>query len=53
VRAGRCVSHLGAGFSVLPRLDQTETWTVALAPGTYRFNCDVFPPMKGALTVTP
>ena len=33
---------------------QTETWTVALAPGTYRFHCDVFPEgMKGTFTVTP
>jgi Cupredoxin-like domain len=33
---------------------QTDTWTVALAPGTYRFHCDVFPEgMKGTFTVTP
>jgi uncharacterized cupredoxin-like copper-binding protein len=31
---------------------QSETWTVALAPGFYRFHCDVSPPMAGALTVT-
>jgi plastocyanin len=32
---------------------QSETWTVALAPGIYRFHCDVLPAMMGALTVTP
>lgn len=33
---------------------ESETWTVALAPGTYRFHCDVFPEgMKGTFTVTP
>ena len=32
---------------------QSETWTVALAPGLYLFHCDVLPPMKGAFTVTP
>jgi uncharacterized cupredoxin-like copper-binding protein len=32
---------------------QSETWTVALPPGTYRFHCDVFPLMWGSLTVTP
>lgn len=31
---------------------QTETWTVALAPGTYRYHCDYFPGMKGEFTVT-
>lgn len=44
VHAGRTLSHPG----------ETETWTVALAPGTYRFHCDVFPEgMKGTFTVTP
>jgi uncharacterized cupredoxin-like copper-binding protein len=32
---------------------QSETWTVALAPGDYRFHCDVLSLMKGSLTVTP
>ncbi len=32
---------------------QSETWTVALPPGTYRFHCDVLSLMKGSLTVTP
>ena len=32
---------------------QSETWTVALAPGVYRFHCDVFSDMKGTLTVAP
>ena len=31
---------------------QSETWTVALAPGTYRFHCDVDPFMQGQLFVT-
>jgi plastocyanin len=30
-----------------------ETWTVPLAPGNYRYHCDVQPRMKGSLTVTP
>ena len=32
---------------------ESETWTVALPPGSYRYHCDVFPPMKGTFTVTP
>ncbi len=32
---------------------QSETWTVALPPGSYHFHCDVFPPMSGSFTVTP
>ena len=33
---------------------KSETWTVALAPGTYRYHCDVDPGgMKGTFTVTP
>ena len=33
---------------------ESETWTVALAPGIYRYHCDVFPTgMKGTFTVTP
>jgi plastocyanin len=32
---------------------ESETWTVALPPGSYRYHCDVFPPMMGSLTVTP
>jgi len=33
---------------------QSETWTVALAPGIYRYHCDVDPGgMKGTFTVTP
>jgi hypothetical protein len=34
--------------------DQSETWTVALAPGVYRYHCDFSPSdMKGSFTVTP
>jgi plastocyanin len=33
---------------------QSETWTVALPPGTYRYHCDAAPQlMNGSLTVTP
>jgi plastocyanin len=33
---------------------QSETWTVALPPGSYRYHCDIFPNvMKGIFTVTP
>src|SRR4051794_23222164 len=33
---------------------ESETWTVGLAPGVYRYHCDVFPEgMKGTFTVTP
>jgi uncharacterized cupredoxin-like copper-binding protein len=32
---------------------KSETWTVALPPGSYRYHCDVFPPMMGSFTVTP
>jgi uncharacterized cupredoxin-like copper-binding protein len=31
---------------------QSETWTVALAPGTYHIHCDVEPAMQGTLVVT-
>ena len=40
--------------AILKERDQTETWTVGLAPGIYRYHCDVDPGgMKGTLTVTP
>jgi len=40
--------------AILKEKDQTETWAVALAPGVYRYHCDVDPGgMKGTLTVTP
>ena len=33
---------------------KSETWTVPLAPGTYRYHCDVDPTgMRGSITVTP
>ena len=33
---------------------QSETWTVALPAGNYRFHCDLAPDfLKGSLTVTP
>ena len=31
---------------------QSETWTVTLAPGTYRYHCGVDTDMKGSFTVT-
>lgn len=35
-------------------LGQSETWTVALPPGTYRYHCDFAPTsMRGSFTVTP
>ena len=39
--------------AIMYNVEQSETWTVALAPGTYRYHCDVFPGMKGQFTVTP
>ena len=44
VRAGAHLDNSG----------QSETWTVALAPGVYRYHCDDAPTlMKGTFTVTP
>ena len=51
---GQCsfdLEGIRAGAILDPR--QSETWTVALAPGVYRFHCDVDPFMKGTLTVVP
>jgi plastocyanin len=39
--------------TVMYNVEQSETWTVSLAPGIYRYHCDVFPGMKGEFTVTP
>jgi len=39
--------------AILNKVGQSETWTVALAPGIYRFHCDVDSSMKGSFTVTP
>jgi plastocyanin len=45
---------VGVKAGALLDKDQSETWTVALAPGTYLYHCDVDPDhMKGAFTVTP
>ena len=38
--------------TILTSPGQSETWTVTLAPGTYRYHCDVDPDMKGSFTVT-
>ena len=44
VKAGAMLSERG----------QSETWTVGLAPGMYRYHCDADPGgMKGTFTVTP
>ena len=43
-QGGRDTQHTG----------ESETWTVALPPGIYRYHCDVEPiDMKGSFTVTP
>ena len=40
--------------AILSSVGQSETWTVALAPGIFRYHCDVDPGgMKGSFTVTP
>jgi plastocyanin len=53
--AGGCTFDLlgiKAGAVLSP--GQSETWTVALAPGIYRYQCDYDPTlMKGSFTVTP
>jgi plastocyanin len=39
--------------AILNERGQSETWTVALAPGIYRYHCDLDPDgMKGSFTVT-
>jgi plastocyanin len=39
--------------AILNERGQSETWTVALAPGVYRYHCDIDPGgMKGSFTVT-
>ena len=44
VKAGAIVHNTG----------ESETWTVALAAGTYRYHCDIDPSgMNGSFTVTP
>jgi plastocyanin len=40
--------------AILNNTGQSETWTVALAPGIYRYHCDIDPSgMKGSFTITP
>jgi uncharacterized cupredoxin-like copper-binding protein len=51
---GGCSFHLeGIRAGTIMYTGQSETWTVALPPGSYHFHCDVFPSMSGSLTVTP
>ena len=53
---GRCsfdLQGVKAG-TIFTKTGDSETWTVALAPGVYRYHCDVDPTgMKGTFTVTP
>jgi plastocyanin len=53
---GRCsfdLQGIKAG-AILTNKGQSETWTVALAPGIYRYQSDIDPSrMKGSFTVTP
>ena len=53
---GRCsfdLQGIKAG-AILTNKGQSETWTVALAPGIYRYHSDIDPSrMKGSFTVTP
>jgi plastocyanin len=44
--------HPPSHLFVITLPGQSETWTVTLAPGTYRYHCDVDPDMKGSFTVT-
>ena len=52
---GRCsfdLQGIKAG-TIFDSAGQSETWTVALAPGVYRYHCDIDPSgMKGSFTVT-
>lgn len=50
---GGCSFDLeGVKAGAILKSGESETWTVALPAGTYRFHCDVFSFMKGSLTVT-
>src|SRR5262249_4210227 len=53
---GRCsfdLEGVKAG-TIFDKTGESETWTVALAPGVYRYHCDIDPAgMKGSFTVTP
>ena len=52
VRCSFDLEGIKAGAILNP--GQSETWTVALAPGIYRYHCDIDPSrMKGSFTVTP
>jgi plastocyanin len=53
--AGGCTFDLlGIKAGAILEHGQSETWTVALAPGIYRYHCDYDPTfMKGSFTVTP
>lgn len=51
---GQCSFHLNgikAGRVLSP--GESETWTVALPPGTYYYHCDILSSMNGSFTVTP
>ena len=59
VIANKCVSYcsfdlLGLKAGALLAPGESETWTVALHPGRYAYQCDADPvQMKGAFDVTP
>jgi plastocyanin len=54
-RRGPCTFDLlGVKAGAELNLGQSETWTVALPPGIYRYHCDLDPAdMNGSFTVTP
>jgi plastocyanin len=53
VRCSFDLQGIKAG-AILTNKGQSETWTVALAPGIYRYHSDIDPSrMKGSFTVTP
>ena len=53
VRCSFDLEGIKAG-AILDKRGQSETWTVALAPGIYRYHSDLDPSgMKGSFTVTP
>jgi plastocyanin len=44
---------VGVKAGAILKPGQSETWTVPLPPGIYRYHNDMFIDMKGSLTVTP
>ena len=51
---GQCSFHLnGIKAGRVLSTGESETWTVALPPGTYYYHCDILSSMNGSFTVTP